>query len=60
MHQKKEKIYSKLKDIPDYQTKITEVEIEPGITKIKDYAFSECKSLKEINFPETLILFIAY
>ena len=50
----KEKIYNELKDIPDYQTKITEVEVKSGITKIKDYAFSECKLLKEINFPETL------
>ena len=51
---KKEIIYKNIKDIPDYNTEITEIEIESGTSIIKKDAFSACESLKKITIPDSV------
>ena len=39
----------------EQREKITDIIIEEGLTNIGDYAFYMCSSLKNVNFPDTLV-----
>ena len=43
-------------DIFRERPEIIRVEIAEGITEIADLAFCDCKSIKEVNFPDTLLV----
>ena len=47
-------IYRYLDEIPDYQNKITEVEITPDTRQINNRAFLKCKSLEKVTIPESV------
>ena len=49
-----ETTYTKLKDIHFYETEITEVEVEPGTTKIRRSAFKDCLALKKVTLPDDI------
>ena len=51
----KKTVYEELEDIPDYDIKITEIEVEEGTVKIEREAFALCKKLEKITIPNSVI-----